>query len=210
MPPPDELIAQAAHLGCELSTDQADRLERYVALLVKWNQVHNLTAVRNPADMRVQHLLDCLAVVAPLRRQLGTGPARVLDVGSGAGLPGVVLGIAVPELQVTCVDAVAKKAAFINQVAAELALKNLRSEHGRIEQLRLPPFDLITSRALGSLRDLVRLTRPLLRPGGAWMAMKGVHPTDEIAELAQAAEVFHVEPLHIPALHGERCLVWMR
>lgn len=210
MPPPDALIAQAGSLGCELSAEQADRLERYVGLLVKWNQVHNLTAVRDPADMRVQHLLDCLAVVAPLRRQLGTGSARVLDVGSGAGLPGVVLAVAAPELQVTCVDAVAKKAAFVNQVAAELALKNLRSEHGRIEQLRLLPFDLITSRALGSLRDLVRLTRPLLKPGGVWMAMKGLHPTDEIAELAQAAEVFHVEPLHIPALQGERCLVWMR
>lgn len=210
MPPLDALIAQAGQLGCELSLAQADRLERYVGLLVKWNQVHNLTAIRDPADMRVQHLLDCLAVVAPLRRQLGPGPARVLDVGSGAGLPGVVLAVAGPELQVTCVDAVAKKAAFINQAAAELALKNLRSEHGRIEQLHLPPFDLITSRALGSLRDLVRLTRPLLKPGGVWMAMKGTHPTDEIAELAQAAEVFHVEPLQIPSLRGDRCLVWMR
>ena len=210
MPPPDALVAQADQLGCELSAEQADRLERYVGLLVKWNQVHNLTAVRNPADMRVQHLLDCLAVVAPLRRQLVPGPARVLDVGSGAGLPGVVLAVAVPELQVTCVDAVAKKAAFVNQVAAELALKNLRSEHGRIEQLRLSPFDLITSRALGSLSDLVRLTRPLLKPGGVWMAMKGIHPTDEIAALAHTAEVFHVEPLRIPPLRGDRCLVWMR
>jgi 16S rRNA (guanine527-N7)-methyltransferase len=210
MPSPDALITQAAHLGCELGADQADRLERYVELLVKWNQVHNLTAIRNPVDMRVQHLLDCLAVLAPLRRQLGTGPARVLDVGSGAGLPGVVLAIAAPALHVTCVDAVAKKVAFVNQVAAELALKNLRSEHGRIEQLRLPPFDLITSRALGSLRDLVRLTRSLLKPGGVWMAMKGIHPLDEISELAQGAEVFHVEPLHIPTLQGDRCLVWMR
>lgn len=210
MPQPDTLIVQAAALGCTLSTDQADRLERYLELLAKWNQVHNLTAIRNLADMRVQHLLDCLAVVGPLRRVVGVGSARVLDVGSGAGLPGVVLAIAAPELQVTCVDAVAKKAAFVTQVAAELTLKNLRAEHARVEQLRLPPFDLVTSRALGSLRDLVRLTRPLLKPGGTWMAMKGVHPTDEIAELATDAEVFHVEPLHIPALPGERCLVWMR
>ena len=210
MPPPEPLIDQAAHLGCELSAWQADRLERYVELLAKWNQVHNLTAIRNPADMRVQHLLDCLAVVAPLRRHLGNGPARALDVGSGAGLPGVVLAVAVPELQVTCVDAVAKKAAFVTQVAAELGLKNLHAEHARVEQLRLPPFDVITSRALGSLRDLVRLTRPLLKPGGVWMAMKGVHPAGEIAELAQDAEMFHVEPLRIPALQGERCLVWMR
>ena len=210
MPPPEPLVDQAARLGCELSVRQADRLESYVGLLAKWNQVHNLTAIRNPADMRVQHLLDCLAVVAPLRRHLGSVPARVLDVGSGAGLPGVVLAVAVPDWQITCVDAVAKKAAFITQVAAELGLKNLRAEHARVEQLRLPPFDVITSRALGSLRDLVRLTRPLLKSGGVWMAMKGVHPDDEIAELAQEAKMFHVEPLHIPALQGERCLVWMR
>lgn len=210
MPQPDTLIEQAAALGCTLSADQADHLERYLGLLAKWNQVHNLTAIRNPGDMRVQHLLDCLAVVGPLRRVVGIGPARVLDVGSGAGLPGVVLAVAAPELHVTCVDAVAKKAAFVTQVAAELALKNLRSEHARVEQLRLPPFDLVTSRALGSLRDLVRLTRPLLKPGGVWMAMKGVHPIDELAELATDAEVFHVEPLHIAELAGERCLVWMR
>ena len=211
MLPPELLIDQAARLGCELSAGQADRLESYVGLLAKWNQVHNLTAIRNPADMRVQHLLDCLAVVAPLRRQLGNAPARVLDVGSGAGLPGVVLAVAAPELQVTCVDAVAKKAAFVTQVAAELGLKNLRAEHARVEQLRLPPFDAVTSRALGSLRDLVQLTRPLLKKSsGVWMAMKGVHPVDEIAELAQEAQMFHVEPLHIPALQGERCLVWMR
>ena len=210
MPQPEPLIDQAARLGCELSTAQADRLESYVGLLAKWNQIHNLTAIRNPADMRVQHLLDCLAVVAPLQRQLGKTPARVLDVGSGAGLPGVVLAVAVPDLQVTCVDAVAKKAAFVTQVAAELGLRNLRAEHARVEQLRLPPFDVITSRALGSLRELVRLTRSLLKPGGVWMAMKGVHPAEEIAELAQETQMFHVEPLHIPALQGERCLVWMR
>lgn len=202
--------SEAARIGCELGTGQVEDLVSYIALLAKWNQVHNLTAVRNPADMRVQHLLDCLAVLAPLRQHLRDSSARVLDVGSGAGLPGVVLAIAAPELQVTCVDAVAKKAAFVTQVAAELGLKNLRSEHARVEQLSLPAFDVITSRALGSLRDLVRLTRPLLKPGGVWMAMKGVRPTDEIVELAQEAEVFHVEPLHIPSLHGERCLVWMR
>lgn len=208
--PPEPLIEQANRLGCELSAGQADRLESYVGLLAKWNQVHNLTAIRNPADMRVQHLLDCLAVVAPLRRHLGHAPARVLDVGSGAGLPGVVLAVAMPELQVTCVDAVAKKVAFVTQVAAEFGLKNLRAEHARVEQLRPPPFDVVTSRALGSLRDLVRLTRPLMKPGGVWMAMKGVHPADEIAELAQEAVMFHVEPLHIPEQEGERCLVWMR
>lgn len=210
MPQPDTLIDQAAALGCVLGAEQADHLEHYLGLLAKWNQVHNLTAIRNPADMRVQHLLDCLAVVGPLRRVVRTGSARVLDVGSGAGLPGVVLAVAAPELQVTCVDAVAKKAAFVTQVAAELGLKNLRAEHARVEQLRVPPFDVVTSRALGSLRDLIRLTRPLLKPGGVWMAMKGVHPTDELAELGTDAEVFHVEHLHIPALTGERCLVWMR
>lgn len=211
------LAEQAAELGCELSAEQATRLAAYLDLLARWNQVHNLTAVRNRADMVTQHLLDCLAVVAPLRRHVarssnqrpGGQPARLLDVGSGGGLPGIVVAIAAPEIQVTCVDAVAKKAAFITQAQAELRLANLAAQHARVEQLRLPPFDVITSRALGSLAELVAWTRNLLGPGGAWMAMKGAHPANEIADLAGAATVFHVEHLHIPPLKAERCLVWM-
>lgn len=187
------------------------RLERYLSLLVKWNGAYNLTAVREPGQMRKQHLADCLAVVEPLRRQLGQGkPARVLDVGSGGGLPGVVLALAEAAWEVTCVDAVGKKAAFVRQVASELALPNLHALHTRVETLRAPPFDVITARAFASLADLTRLTGALLAPGGLWMAMKGKVPSDELAELPPDVTVFHVEPLSVPGLQAERCLIWMQ
>jgi 16S rRNA (guanine527-N7)-methyltransferase len=167
--------------------------------------------VRDPALMRTQHLADCLAVVEPLRRQLGRGkPARVLDVGSGGGLPGVVLAMAEPAWEVTCVDAVGKKAAFVRQVAGDLALPNLHAVHARVETLDAPPFNLITARAFASLADFTRLTRALLAPGGLWMAMKGKRPEDELVELPPDVMVFHVEPLNVPGLPAERCLVWMR
>jgi 16S rRNA (guanine527-N7)-methyltransferase len=187
------------------------RLERYLSLLAKWNSAYNLTAVRDPAKMRVQHLADCLAVVEPLRGRLGIDkPVRLLDVGSGGGLPGVVLAIAEPAWDVTCVDAVGKKAAFIRQVAAELELPNLHAEHARVERLHAPLFDVITSRAFASLADFTRLTDALLAPAGIWMAMKGKRPDDELAALPPNVTAFHVEPLAVPGLQAERCLVWMR
>lgn len=188
-----------------------DRLAAYLALLTRWNAAYNLTAVRDPAQMRTQHLADCLAVVAPLRRQLGVrSSARMLDVGSGGGLPGVVLAAAEPSWHVTCVDSVGKKAAFVRQVASELSLPNLHAEHARVEQARLPPFDVITARAFASLLDLTQLTRGLLAPDGVWMAMKGKLPDDEIQALPAEIEVFHVEPINVPGLDASRCLVWMR
>ncbi|MDH4060629.1 MAG: 16S rRNA (guanine(527)-N(7))-methyltransferase RsmG [Aquincola sp.] len=186
------------------------RHESYLGLLAKWNAAYNLTAVRDPAQMRIQHLADCLAVLPALRRHGGGQPMRVLDVGSGGGLPGVVLAIAEPAWDVTCVDAVGKKAAFVRQVAGELALPNLHAEHARVEALGLPPFDVITSRAFAPLADFVRLTRSLRAPGGVWMAMKGKRPDDEIATLPDDIEVFHVEHLEVPSLDAERCLIWMR
>jgi 16S rRNA (guanine527-N7)-methyltransferase len=134
----------------------------------------------------------------------------VLDVGSGGGLPGVVLALMRPALDVTCVDAVGKKAAFVRQVAGALALPNLHAVHGRVEALRAPPFELVTSRAFASLADFVRLTRPLLAPGGSWLAMKGKLPADEIAALPADVTVFHVEPIGVPGLDAERCLVWIK
>ena len=186
------------------------RLDAYLGLLAKWNAAYNLTAVRDPAQMRVQHLADCLAVVAPLRRQLGAGRAlRILDVGSGGGLPGVVLALADAAWDVTCVDAVGKKAAFVRQVVGELGLANLHAEHARVEALAARPFDVITARAFAALPEFVRLTRSLLAPAGLWMAMKGKRPDDEMAALPSDVEVFHVEPLEVPGLDAERCLVWM-
>ena len=188
------------------------RLEQFLGLLARWNAAYNLTAVREPAQMRAQHLADCLAVVDPLRRHLGPGRrARILDVGSGGGLPGVVLAVANAAWDVTCVDAVGKKAAFVRQVAAELGLANLHAAHARVEALSAAaPYDVITARAFASVSELARLTRGLLAPGGAWMAMKGKRPDDELAALPSEIEVFHVEPLTVPGLDAERCLIWMR
>ncbi|WP_298834864.1 16S rRNA (guanine(527)-N(7))-methyltransferase RsmG [uncultured Piscinibacter sp.] len=198
-------------LGVGLDEPTADRLLAYLALLQRWNATYNLTAVRDPGDMLTQHLADCLSVVGPLRRHLGSGAGRrLLDVGSGGGLPGVVLAALEPAWSVTCVDAVGKKAAFIRQVSVELGLRNLVAEHARIEALRQAPFDLVTSRAFSSLADFVSLTRRLLVPGGVWAAMKGKTPEAELAALPSGVVVFHVEPLQVPGLDAERCLVWMR
>ena len=196
-----------------LATDPAllDRLLAYLALLVRWNATYNLTAIRDPQEMLTQHLADCLAVVGPLRRHLDAGSKRrVLDVGSGGGLPGVVLAALEPGWAVTCVDTVGKKVAFIRQVGVELGLPNLLAEHARVEALKAAPFDLITSRAFASLADFVRLTRGLLAPGGVWAAMKGRRPQDELAVLPGDIDVFHVEPLIVPGLDAERCLIWLR
>jgi 16S rRNA (guanine527-N7)-methyltransferase len=205
------LAELAAGLSIELSAVQSDRLIAFLNLLQRWNGTYNLTAVRDPQQMLVQHLGDCLALVPPLRRHLGDDPAsRLMDVGSGGGLPGVVLAVMLPQLDVTCVDAVGKKAAFIRQAAAELGLARVHAVHARVEDLKTAPFQLITSRAFASLADFTALTRRHLAPAAVWVAMKGKEPRDEIAALGPDVDVFHVEPLNIPGLDAERCLVWMR
>ena len=196
-------------LGLDVSAEQQTRLLDHLALIQKWNKVYNLTALRDPAEMLTHHLLDSLTAVAPLRRHTQGQPVRVLDVGSGGGFPGVVLAICMPELEVTCVDTVAKKAAFVQQVAVSLKLPNLRGLHARVESLT-DPYPVICSRAFASLPDFVNWSRPALAEGGVWMAMKGKRPQDEIDALPEGVQVFHVEPLTVPGLDVERCMVWMR
>jgi 16S rRNA (guanine527-N7)-methyltransferase len=198
-----------ATLGLELTAAQVDQLLNYLALIGKWNKVYNLTAVRDPDEMLPQHLFDSLAVVQPLRRHTEGRAARLLDVGSGAGLPGVVIAICCPELSVECVDTVGKKAAFIQQAAAQLQLSNLRGLHERVENLQ-GPYDVICSRAFASLADFVAWSGGALAEQGVWLAMKGKRPDTEISELPSTAEVFHVEQLQVPELAAERCIVWMR
>ena len=208
----ERLQAGCAALGLTPSPQQEQQLLDYLALLGKWNRVYNLTAVRDGEDMLTHHLLDSLAVVPPLRRAVSASPSappRVLDVGSGGGLPGVVIAIACPDVAVTCVDTVAKKAAFIQQAAAELGLPNLRAIHARIESLR-ETYDVITARAFASLKDFVAGSRQALAPNGVWMAMKGRQPDAEIAELPASVSAFHVEPITVPGLDAQRCIVWMR
>ena len=221
------LVAGAGQLGLVLSPGQVDALLAYVALIEKWNKVYNLTALRDPADMLTHHLLDSLAVVAPLRVQLAamayaldgapasSGPLfRLLDVGSGAGLPGIVIAICCPEIAVDCVDTVAKKAAFINQVAVSLKLASLRGLHNRVEKLnsQIPKeqYDVICSRAFASLGDFTRLSAAALKEGGVWLAMKAKNPAEELAALGPPVKVFHVEQLAVPGLDAERRIVWMR
>jgi len=208
--PAAAILSAAAALGIALDPAALDRLLGYLALLQRWNSTYNLTAVRDPAQMLTQHLADCMAAVPPLRRHVGDAEATVLDVGSGGGLPGVVIAALDPGTVVTCVDTVGKKAAFVRQVAAELKLANLQSVHARVEQLD-NRFDVVTSRAFATLGDFCRLTRTTLADrGGVWMAMKGKLPHDEIAALPNTVEVFHVERLTVPGLKAERCVVWMR
>ena len=203
------LRAGAQALGLVLSNEQFQRLLDYTALIQKWNKVYNLTALRDPSDMLTHHLLDSLTAIAPLSRHTQGQATRVLDVGSGGGVPGVVLAICMPELNVSCVDTVAKKAAFVQQVAVSLKLPNLRGIHARVESLT-DPYQVICSRAFASLPDFVTWSRPALAEGGVWMAMKGKHPQDEIDALPADVKVFHVEPLTVPGLDVERCMVWMR
>jgi 16S rRNA (guanine527-N7)-methyltransferase len=196
-------------LGLVLSDAQIQHLLDYAALIQKWNKVYNLTALRDPADILTHHLLDSLTAIAPLRLHTQGQPIRVLDVGSGGGLPGVVLAICMPELNVSCVDTVAKKAAFVQQVAVSLKLPNLRGLHARVESLT-DPYQVICSRAFASLPDFVTWSRSALAEGGVWMAMKGKHPQGEIDALPADVQVFHVEPLMVPGLDVERCMVWMK
>ena len=215
-------------LGLSLDEHQQNQLLSYVDLMGKWTRVYNLTAVRDPQEMLTHHVLDSLSVVLPLRRQLEAlrseafaspssdqasrdmgKPLTLLDVGSGAGLPGVVIAITCPDIQVTCLDAVAKKIAFIQQVAAGLKLSNLTGLHARIETLA-QPFDIISCRAFASLADFVSGSHKALAAGGIWMAMKGKTPEEELASLPDMAKVFHVEQLQVPGLDAQRCIVWMR
>jgi len=206
------LRAGLSALGLSLSDAQVRQLLDYQSLIGKWNKVYNLTAVRDPAEMLTHHLLDSLAAVAPLQRHVqgrGLAAASLLDVGSGAGLPGVVLAICCPNLAVTCVDTVGKKAAFIKQAALAMGLGNLTGLHARVETLT-QPFDVICSRAFASLADFTSWSQAALAPGGVWMALKGKHPAEELALLPPGVAVFHVEPLTVPGLDAERCIIWLQ
>ena len=208
-----KLRAGLVTLELTLSDAQVDSLLAYQALIEKWNKVYNLTAVRDPGEMLTHHLLDSLAVILPLRRQLALSSENetvsLLDVGSGAGLPGVVIAICCPDIRVDCVDTVGKKAAFVQQAAVTLKLPNLRGLHARVENLT-EKYHIISSRAFASLVDFTNWSAHALAPQGVWMAMKGKHPADELAALSPHIQVFHVEHLTVPGLEAERCLIWMK
>ncbi|MFN7570897.1 MAG: 16S rRNA (guanine(527)-N(7))-methyltransferase RsmG [Betaproteobacteria bacterium] len=203
-----DVAAGARALGVELSAEQADQLAGYAGLLRRWNTVYNLTAIDSASDVLTHHLLDSLSIVPHFLKKLDNKDARVLDVGSGGGLPGIPLAIAFPSLRVTLLDKVGKKAAFLLQAKVELGLANVEVVHGRVEDYRpVQPFDAIVSRAFAALGDFVALTGHLLAPTGFWAAMKGPAADDERAGLPAAVRVSEDIPLTVPGLAAERRLL---
>lgn len=206
----------AKELDIELSWDVATRIERYLTELQKWNRTYNLTALKSKEEMLVQHVFDTLAIVPRLRKQapfLNKAVLRVVDVGSGAGIPGVILALVDPSMEVFCVDTVEKKSTFISHVAGKLAVKNLLAVHGRIEQLDAFNADLVISRAFASLADFVHLAGKHVGKNGLMAAMKSRQAHADVDELKQADtswEVLCIDPLTVPYLNAERYLVWLR
>lgn len=195
-----------AALGLALGPPARAKLLAYLDLIGKWNRVHNLTAVRGPERMVVLHLLDSLAVLPHV-----AGAGTLLDVGTGAGLPGIPLAIARPDLAVTLLDASHKKATFLRQAKAELALANAEVACERVERWRpARGFDVVVSRAFAELADFVAQAGHLVAPGGVMLAMKGVHPFEEIAKVPPSHRVETVVELHVPALDAQRHLVLLK
>lgn len=206
-----QLESDCATLRLPLLNAQIDQLLNYLAQMLRWNRTYNLTAIREPEQMLLHHITDSLAVVPELAQRLLGRPATFLDVGSGGGLPGVVLAIVRPEWHVTCVDAVEKKSTFIRHVASVLKLSNLESVHARVELLEPTDSDVVISRAFASLHDFAALAGRHVRQGGVLAAMKGHPPEEEMISLKDQGvwAVEGVTPLYVPRLSARRCMVWM-
>jgi 16S rRNA (guanine527-N7)-methyltransferase len=199
----DRIAAGVGALSLALPAERLDALARQVALVEKWNRVHNLTAVRDPEQMVTLHVLDSLSLLPHL-----SGARSVLDVGTGAGFPGMVLAIADPSLHVTLLDSSHKKAAFLDQAKAELALPNVTVACQRVQDFKPgQPFDAVISRAFAELQDFVAQAAHLVAPGGRMLAMKGVYPYEEISRLPATHRVAKVDELHVPSLDAKRHVV---
>jgi len=193
----EKLAAGIAEMGLQVSPERQQSLLDYLALLAKWNKVYNLTAVRDPLEMVTLHLLDSLSVLSYIDGK------SLLDVGSGGGLPGIVLAICLPDLQVTTIDTVQKKAIFMRQVKGELGLGNLQVVNARVEEYEAEPFELVISRAFSDLGLFMALSQHLLAEGGCWLAMKGVSPQQDLEALKVKSKVY---PLSVAGLDAERHL----
>ncbi len=210
----DAIASAASEIGLRLSESQSDALARYAALLLRWNAVHNLTAIETPAHVLSHHLLDSLSIVPEIQRIYHERSVQALDVGAGGGLPGIPLAIAAPNLRMTLLDKVQKKVAFLTQAKLELALPNITCVHARVETLHTEsPFELIVTRAFASLAQFVGMTRHLLAEHGRWCAMKGTLPNAEIDEMRRSmpgVRVVRMVRLQVPHLNAERHLIWMQ
>ena len=203
----ERIAVGAAELKLGIDPTQVARFVAYLRLVERWNATYNLTAVRDPEQMVMHHVLDCLAAAGALLRRRPASTRRLLDVGSGAGLPGLVFAVMLPDTSVACVDSVGKKAAFITQAAAVLQARNVTAFHARVEALT-GAYDVVASRAFSSLSNFVGATKHLLADNGEWMALKGREPRDEVATLKGIHST--VEPVRVPGLEAERCVVWMQ
>lgn len=193
-------------LCIKLTKEQQDKIINYLIMLSKWNSVYNLTAIRDPKEMMTHHVLDSLSAVPAF-----TEAQNVLDVGSGGGLPGMILAICYPDKKISMIDTVSKKTAFLNQAKAELGLNNVTVYSARVESLQVnQPFDVITSRAFSELNNFVNWSQHLLAEGGRFIAMKGVHPQGEMERLPEGWEVKEVQPLTVPGLDAERHLIFIQ
>lgn len=202
----EAVITGSRKLGLELNTQQADQLVTFGQLLLKWNRTYNLTALRSEQEVYSLHLLDSLTMATPIET-LGLSKARLLDVGSGGGLPAIPMAVMFPQASFTLVDAVKKKTIFLRMVAAELGLKNVQVIHGRVEELQLEPFAAASCRAFASLRDFVLLTKNLVGPDGFWLAMKAREDEEEEKELPDDVSVARIFPLQVPDVDVQRRLV---
>ncbi len=202
----DEGLLQRLQQGCAelkltLSQAQIATLVRYVQLLDKWNKVYNLTSVRDPIDMISRHLLDSLAILPYVSGD------SLLDVGTGAGLPGIPLAIAQPELAVTLLDSNSKKTRFLQQAKAELALDNIRVVHARIEQAELPKYAMVTARAFAKIDEIIDLAGRHCDDAGSLLLMKGTKPEDELPNIMGEFKLQQVVSLDVPGCAGQRHLV---
>ncbi|WP_051221447.1 16S rRNA (guanine(527)-N(7))-methyltransferase RsmG [Neptunomonas japonica] len=195
------LVRQSQEMKLSLSDEQVDKLMAYLQLLVKWNKAYNLTAVKDPAEMITRHLLDSLSLLPFVK-----GP-RIIDVGSGPGLPGIPLAICCPSLDVTTLDSNGKKTRFQNQVKVELGLTNLTVINGRAEQCDDEPFNEVVSRAFASMTDMIKWTHQLCRQDGVFLAMKGLYPTEELTQLPPDIELKASHSLNVAGTHGARHLM---
>jgi 16S rRNA (guanine527-N7)-methyltransferase len=201
----EELTLGARELGVELIESQHTQLLAYLALLIKWNKAYNLTAVRNPDEMVSRHLLDSLSVVRFIEGD------RQLDVGSGGGMPGIPLAVLFPDMKITVLDSNGKKTRFLTQVKLELGLANLEVIHSRAEAFRPAlPFNGIISRAFSSLEDFTQWTRHMGDGETRWLAMKGLHPADELVALPADFSLESAQALAVPGCQGQRHLLILR
>lgn len=211
-----EQLEQACEVLALTPTDeQKSQLLEYLSQLLKWNQTYNLTAIRDPEQALIQHVFDSLAVIKPIMEYFfehHIKQATILDVGSGAGLPAVILGIMLPTSQICCVDPVDKKMTFVRQVVGILKLSNVEAIHNRVENLEFGPYDVVISRAFASLEDFANLAGSKVKTKGLLLAMKGKHPQEEIESLENKTRwiVEKIEPVKVPQLDAQRCLVWMK